>query len=340
MNKPTDAKVREAVQNIFNTQPSENPNDGFSAELKNRELLHHWPLSRVERLTFRSEQLPGLIFKAILPPLQNEVGIYQDVFQDNRRWTPTFYGAVQVGEEIWMFMEDVGKRTFKNEPTTENLQKVTATLAGLHVTFGREVNNGQLQQRTKLAVRDYPAYISGARQAIILTRALVNKNLFPAVTPRHLALLEAVANMYDRVAIALVSAPQTLVHGDFNPQNILFDEASGERIFIIDWANAYIGAGLLDLVDLTTFATAQYGPGIMPRLLQYYRSAYRAASGEPLAAEPLEQLFVCAQIEKKMGLIRWYDQCALKWIPSGVIAYNYMVAGLIEEAYELSSILT
>jgi thiamine kinase-like enzyme len=340
MNKPSDLKVREAVQTVFNIQPAGDGLSTFQAQLRTRTLLHHWPLSRVERLTFRSEELPSIIFKAILPPLHSELNVYQDLFQDNRRWSPLFYGSVRVGEEIWLFLEDTGQRTLHADPTPENLQRATATLAGLHVAFGREVANGSLQHRSHLPVRDYPSYISGAKQTLVLTRALVNKKLYPSVTTRHLAKLEAVVNMYDRVAIALVGAPQTLVHGDFNPQNIIFDPVpGGDRVFIIDWANSHIGAGLIDLVDLANFATTNFGPGMMPKLLQNYRAAYRAASGEPMASEPLEELFVCGQIEKKIGLIRWYDQCALKWIPTGVQAYNQMVSGLIEEVYELSTIL-
>jgi len=341
MNKPSDTKVREAVQSIFNTQPAGDSPTLVETQLKTRTLLHHWPLSRVERLSFRSAELPSLIFKAVLPPLQNELNVYQDIFQDNPRWSPTLYGAVREGEEVWLFLEDVGTRTFKNEPTLENLQKVTATLAGLHVAFGRDVTAGVLQRRSHLFTRDYPAYIAGARQALVLTRALVNKKLFPSVTNRHLSQLEAVVNMYDKVAIALLGAPQTLVHGDFNSQNIIFDpDPTSDRVYLIDWANAYIGAGLVDLVDLSSFATAHYGPGTMPRLLQSYRAAYRSASGEPMASEPLEELFVCGQIEKKIGLIRWYAQCALKWIPSGVLAYDPMAVDLIEDVYELSTILT
>ncbi len=344
MNKPADAKVRQAIENIFGLTT----NDDFGLSrvdsgIKSRTLLRHWPLSRVERIIFRSEELPPVILKAVVEPLQGELTTYQDLFSgvsnDEQRWTPTLYGHTRYNNELWLFLEDIGSRTLKNEPTPENLQKVVTTLAGLHVTFGREVANGTLQRRSHLAVFDYSAYISGARQALVLTRALVNKNIFTRVTHRHLAKLEAIVSMYDRVAIGLVGAPQTLVHGDFNADNIALEE-NGEKVIILDWANAHIGTGLIDLVDLASFATAEFGPETLPRMLQIYRASYRASSGEPLPTEPLEELFVCSQIEKKMHLIRWFCQCSLKWMPSGAEAYNFMVAGLIEETYELSTILT
>ncbi len=77
----------------------------------------------------------------------------------------------------------------------------------------------------------------------------------------------------------------------------------------------------------------------MSKLLQTYRIAYHASSGEPLAAEPMEEIFVCSQIEKMMSNIRWFNLCALRYIPTGVSAYDNSVSGLIDDIYNLSTIL-
>ncbi len=342
MNKPLDAQVRQAIEEIFDLKTGLIDSSRTDTDFKSRTLLRHWPLSRVERLEFRSAALPSVIFKCVVEPMQGELGLYQQLFSgaasDERRWTPLLYGHVVRGDEWWLFLEDIGTRLLKAEPTIENLHRAITALAGMHVFYGREVTDGVLQQPDFLPVRDYLSYISGARQALVLTRALVNKNLFPRVTLGHLSKLEAVADRYDRVALGLASTPQTLVHGDYHADNIAL-ETGGDGILMLDWANAHIGTGLVDLVDLANFATVAFGPEILPRMLQTYRTAYRNASGEPLASEPLEELFVACQIEKKLSMIRWFCQCSLKWIPSGVEAYNFMVAGLIEETYELSTIL-
>ncbi len=342
MNKPSDIKVRQAIEAIFNLDSGGNGLSRAGTELKSRTLLRHWPLSRVERLSFRSEQLPSLILKAVTAPLMGELAVYEDLFSgvnsDTRRWTPTLYGHQYSNDDLWLILEDVGPRLLKNEPTLENLSRTITALAGMHVQYGREVINGTLQARSHLTVRDYEAYINGAKQTLVMIRALVNKNLFTSVTEGQLSKLEAIVDMYDRVAMGLVSAPQTLVHGDFHADNIALSE-NGDRIYMLDWADAHIGAGLVDMVDLVDFATAEFGREILPKMLQNYRSSYRASSGEPLATEPLEEIFVCCQIEKKISMIHWFCQCSLKWIPSGVDAYNFMVGGQIEEAYKLSTIL-
>ncbi|HEX2911775.1 MAG TPA: aminoglycoside phosphotransferase family protein [Chloroflexia bacterium] len=342
MNRPPDLKVSQAIEQIFALNSADIELAKPDTGLKSRTLLGHWPLSRVERIIFRSEELPSVILKAVAQPLQGELTVYQDLFQDpsleEQRWTPRLYGSTSYEGDLWLFLEDVGPRTLKNEPTPLNLLRAIQTLASFHVYFGREVANGSLQQRSSIPVRDYSNYLSGARHALVLTRALVNKNLFTEVTPRHLAQLESIANIYDRVAIGLMGAPQTLVHGDYTPENIALSR-DGSRIIVLDWGDAHIGSAMVDLVDLATFATSRFGPDMLPRILQEYQQAYSQARGEQLASEPLEELFVCSQIEKMIGMIRWYCQCSLKWIPSGVAAYNHMVAGLIEEAYELSTVL-
>jgi serine/threonine protein kinase len=343
MNKPSDQKIREAIEEIFQLNREGDFGLGRSdTGIKSRQLLRHWPLSRVERVEFRSAELPKVILKQVVEPMQLEISVYQDLFNtsdaNERRQTPRLYGHHWYENELWMFLEDVGTHTLKSDPTIENLQQAVIALAGIHVLYERDAASGSLQSRTRIPVHDYDYHVNTARQTLVLVRALCNKNLFPQVTNRDLSKLESIVDMYQKVALGLAAAPQTLVHGDYAADNIMFDEESG-RVIILDWGDAHVGPGLLDLIELNGFATAEFGPKILPRLLQAYRSAYRSASGEPLAAARLEELLVCSQIEKKMSLMHWFAQCSLKWIPSGVEAYNFMVAGLIEETYELSTIL-
>lgn len=359
LKKPNDLQVREAIEAIFNVQTGDFGTNQFDTEIRNRELLHQWSLSRVERLTFRSEQLPSVILKVASPPLFGEVNLYLKVFGENSRWTPTLYGYRKVNDELWMFFEDLGTHTLKNEPSLENLQRAITALASFHVTYIHDVSSGGLQKSSQLPIFNYAAYIALAQETFKLTKALSVGGAYTLVDSRKLSQLEALVNTYDRVAIGLMSAPQTLVHGDYNADNVIFrpesktnynnhhnhNNSSNEnepfynRAYIIDWANAFIGASLIDLVDLVNFGLGRFGPEIMPKILTDYRQAWQIVSGEQLPHEPLEELFVCSQIHKKMSMINWFDRCAIKWIPTGVQAYNNLVAGLIEEAYSLSTVL-
>jgi len=48
-------------------------------------------------------------------------------------------------------------------------------------------------------------------------------------------------------SLGRVPVGAVLVHGDFGPQNMLFDEATAEAIAIVDWELAHLGDGVEDL---------------------------------------------------------------------------------------------
>ncbi|NWJ47473.1 MAG: aminoglycoside phosphotransferase family protein [Chloroflexi bacterium] len=338
MNRPGDSKVREAVASLFSLQNEGSGVAGVNSNLKSRTLLHQWPLSRVERLKFRSSELPNLIFKTILPPLHTELLTYQYLFAQRNRWTPLLYGTFEVGNEVWLFLEDLGDRTLNKENSVENLYRAISTLAGLHTSFESQVKTGELPSNLDLPFYDADKYRQSAVDALRTTELLVKQGKYRAVTSRHLAKLEIVVDRYSRIVSTLVQLPQTLVHGEFDADNIIFSAEDG-RVVILDWSTACFGAGLLDLVDITNFAVTTFGNEMMPRVTQAYREAYRAISGTPFPVEDFEEALVSAQIEKKMSMIRWFNQCGLHYIPSGLVAYNYSVSSLIDEVFDLSTIL-
>ncbi len=342
--KAADTDLRTAIETIFNVQSGETSLQRFDSEIRNRELLHYWPLSRVERLTFRSEQLPNVIFKAALPPLLNEATLYSRLFAQDARWTPTFYGEITTGEQVWMFFEDLGARTLRSEPTLENLQRAIILLASFHVAYSQTATDGTLTNAVRLPFFNRAAYLALAQETLKLTTALSQRGAYPMVDGHKLDKLAAIVRNYQRVADGLVSTPQTLVHGDFKADNIILKRPTKtatlrDRLYLIDWANTCVGTGLLDLVDLVNFGIGRFGPEIMLKMLTQYRQAWQAAGGEALPGQPLEELFVCGQVHKKMMLLNWFDRCAIKWIPTGLPAYNQLAASLIEETYDLSAIL-
>lgn len=344
LTKTADTQIRTAIETVFNVQSGESNLHRFDSEILNRELLHYWPLSRVERLTFRSAQLPNVIFKSALPPLLNEATLYSRLFAQDARWTPTFYGEITMGEQVWMFFEDLGTRTLRSEPTLENLQRAIILLASFHVAYSQTATDGTLTKTVRLPFFNRAAYSALAHETLKLTTALSQRGAYPMVDERKLDKLAVIVANYQRVADGLVSAPQTLVHGDVKADNIMLKKPTKtatlrSRLYLIDWANASVATGLLDLVDLVNFGIGCFGPEIMLKMLTQYRQAWQVAGGEALPSAPLEELFVCAQVHKKMIMLNWFDRCAIKWIPTGLPAYNQLVASLIEETYDLFVIL-
>jgi aminoglycoside/choline kinase family phosphotransferase len=63
----------------------------------------------------------------------------------------------------------------------------------------------------------------------------------------HYQWLKVLFEQFDKVVKALLSAPPTIIHGEYYAQNILFRNG---KIFPVDWESAAIGAGEIDLASL------------------------------------------------------------------------------------------
>jgi hypothetical protein len=65
--------------------------------------------------------------------------------------------------------------------------------------------------------------------------------------------LDGIARAHDAAVELLVSAPRTLVHGEFYPSNVLIASGrAGIRVAPVDWETAGYGPGLIDLAALLT----------------------------------------------------------------------------------------
>jgi aminoglycoside phosphotransferase (APT) family kinase protein len=70
--------------------------------------------------------------------------------------------------------------------------------------------------------------------------------------------LDGIAASYERVVERVASWPQSLVHGEFYPSNILVERRRrGFRIRPVDWEMAGLGTALLDLAALTSGAWSE-----------------------------------------------------------------------------------
>ena len=72
------------------------------------------------------------------------------------------------------------------------------------------------------------------------------RNKFATATDRRR--LAGLATTFEERASELTSAPQTIIHGEYYPKNILVREG---EIFPVDWESAAVAAGEIDLASLT-----------------------------------------------------------------------------------------
>ena len=65
--------------------------------------------------------------------------------------------------------------------------------------------------------------------------------------------LEWLSERYEAVVQGLAALPATFIHGEFYASNILIQRGDGDlRVAPIDWENAAVGPGVIDLAALTT----------------------------------------------------------------------------------------
>jgi hypothetical protein len=104
--------------------------------------------------------------------------------------------------------------------------------------------------------------------------------------------LDRLCRRFETLIDELIAAPQTVIHGEYYPKNILLHEG---KIIPVDWESAAIGPGMIDLASLTEGWTRD----VTNRCEQAYRRAYQPGTAEP-------------DFERRLALARVYLH--LRWL--------------------------
>lgn len=167
--------------------------------------------------------------------LAYEALVYSRVLRDTIR--PAFFGIHTAGNgALWLVLECLDDTVPLDLADDDSaILRAAAWLGKFHAAQERRVAT-----EVPPGIRIYDAdFCRGwARRT----------NEFAGEWHRRAPWLAGVCADFDRVIEVLLSAPRTVVHGEFYPHNILY--RAGE-IFTVDWESAAIGAGEIDLVALT-----------------------------------------------------------------------------------------
>ena len=117
-----------------------------------------------------------------------------------------------------------------------------------------------------------------------LTELLADRG--EAAGPAAIGLLDALAapGAYASMTEALAAPPRTLLHGDFRPENLMVEVATGE-VVVYDWQFTSVGNGAY---DLAYFSALVADPDDRRRLDSELRRAYVSAlvrSGAPVPSD-------------------------------------------------------
>jgi len=169
---------------------------------------------------------------------------------------PRFFGSHFDPDsgETWLFVEYLGDqlRMFMG-PQPESMQRSARWIGKFHRT-----NEGRLRNKELgfLPRYDSDYYVSWANKTLQFCREDLSK----------LTWLPDVCRYGSELLAMLPERPQTIIHAEYYPKNILLMDTD---VCPIDWESAAIGAGEIDLASLTQ----QWSPELVIEGERNYQSA-------------------------------------------------------------------
>ena len=166
-----------------------------------------------------------------------EIELYRDVLDGAGLGTPHFHGAVP--EHGWLFLERVRGFELYQVGERATWEHVARRLAQMHERLAATAT------RAPRAIRYDAAWYRRWPQRALRFAAR-------RAEPGALRELERLADAYEPVIERLLALPTTVIHGEFYASNVLVDDpVRPRRVAPVDWEQAGIGPGLVDLAALT-----------------------------------------------------------------------------------------
>ncbi|GEM_PF-1563437 len=167
-----------------------------------------------------------------------EAAVYQNALAESGDTVPRFYGYRPGDSKSmgWLALEHVTTGVkVQRTPHSHAIVEAARWLGRFHAEQERKIAQSRA---IGLRVMDDEFYRHG-----IESLGETESRLVPGW-------LEHLCTMLSSRIGELIDSPMTLVHGEFYPNNILFD-LSRNRILPVDWETAALGAGEYDLAMLT-----------------------------------------------------------------------------------------
>lgn len=227
-----------------------------------------------------------------------EIETYRSILARLDLGTPAFYGALVEPERdrFWLFIERVDAIALWQEGDFEAWEETARWLARLH-------ERARARERTHLLSRDR------AFLALWLERA-------KAILGSRLA--RRVATAHSRAVDRLARLPETFIHGEFYPSNVLVQRRAGNvRIAPVDWEMAGVGPAALDVAALVG---GRWSPPEADALVEAYLSALTA----PPPGDDFRRDLDCARLCLAVQWLGWSPA----WRPPPESAHDWLAEAL------------
>ncbi|HLJ93167.1 MAG TPA: phosphotransferase [Gemmataceae bacterium] len=193
--------------------------------------------------------------------LDYEAEVYRQVLSPAAVATPRFYGTYTDAKTgfLWLFLQYL-EESLRISKSPERMPHAARWLGQFHADQERRLARAPLAW---LRCYDAASYAGWAQRTLEFAGPL--RDRFPWLRPLCGRFMESLTG--------LLAAPQTVVHGEFYPQNVLCQDG---KVYPVDWESAAIAAGEVDVACLTD----DWGPEIA-RLCEREYEQTRWPAGAP-----------------------------------------------------------
>ena len=204
-----------------------------------------------------------------------EAAVYGSVLTSSPVPTVGFFGHHESGEGTWLVLDHLDGAARAGKAPDGGDMPAAAEWAGRFHAAHEGADAGGL---TRYDAAYYRGWLERARR-------------FATDVPGDLAWLAPLEDRFDSVVAALTAAPQTVIHGEYYPRNVLI---AGGRVNPVDWESAAVGPGEIDLAMLTE--------GWDPEATAACERAYAGARWPEGAPRSFPRVLGCARV---YVLLRW-----------------------------------
>lgn len=240
-----------------------------------------------------------------------EIQTYRWILSHGPAGTPVWYGAVtqpRIGR-YWLFLERVDGLELRHVGAFSAWEQAASWIGRFHGSFS-PARVQALARSSQFLIYDAEFY------ACWLDRA----QRFCRRNAAGRAGVGRVARKYAAVVERLVALPQTLIHGEFYPCNVLIrTDHHRVRVCPVDWEMAGLASGLMDLASLT----AGWSSRCQGALARAYLRGIHGETGRD-RPPPIPRTFWfdldCCRLHLAMKMLGWSDE----WMPPPQHAYNWL----------------
>lgn len=168
----------------------------------------------------------------------HEVDVYSKLLRPMKFSTPSLQGFY-IGEEageVWLILEYLDRSVRVTKSKNPDAMVFAARWIGkFHAAIASHLESNKI---TFLKAYDIEYYNGWLQRTLKFAEHFI----------RHFQWMEYLFENFDKIAKTLLSAPLTVIHGEYYCKNILFRDG---KIYPVDWESTALAAGEIDLASLS-----------------------------------------------------------------------------------------